>query len=187
MTVCSAVFLLAALLSACFGGASRSPDQDYKNFLTAASRASSDGYTMYWLGRSFSAGGLTFEGPGVPDFGGEEAGGGVAMSYSAQGGAAGLNIGVLSAAAWGRRAEAPVPGSKAKTVMVLGRPAELQSAPAGTRPVNALTLIMSLGDTHVVAVAHAIGPVTPGGPDANPLIDEATFLSVLEQLRPYPQ
>jgi len=38
--------------------------------------------------------------------------------------------------------------------------------------------------------AHAVeatNALTPGGSQLNPLIDEQTFLSVLEQLRPYPQ
>ena len=41
------------------------------------------------------------------------------------------------------------------------------------------SLTLALGNTHIVGS-------TPGGPDANPLIDEQTFLSVMQQLRPYP-
>ena len=48
------------------------------------------------------------------------------------------------------------------------------------------SLTLALGNTDIVAVVHSIGGSTPGGPDANPLIDEQTFLSVMQQLRPYP-
>lgn len=196
--------ILALLFTACVDHADY-----YKNFLAVATQAPSQGYTMYWLGRSFTAGGLTFKGPAVPDFGaGQE--GGVEFSYNAPGGA-GLDIAVLSDAAFAHPAPTPARATT-KTVTILGRPAELQSAAAGTRPVNVLILPFSLGNTHVVASVHSGGAVTPSGPDVNlhvwsateqrfvtataiprgpdvnPLVnDEQMFLSVMQQLRPYPQ
>lgn len=187
------VSALTALSTACTP--SVDPNEGYKNFQTAVARAPQAGYTVYWLGREFQAGGLTFKGPEVS---GTEAegleGGGVATSYGAdlpQGGGVNLGITLYSANAWGRVSarieKTGVAGWKTNQVVILGRVAELQWASAGTRPVNSLTLILSLGDTHIVAGAGAGGPVTPGGPDANPLVDEQTFLSVMRQLRPYPQ
>lgn len=185
--------LLGIFLVSCFGSASWTPAEGYHSFQTAVARAPKDGYTVYWLGRSFTAGGLTFTGPEVS---GTEAGGlpggGVDFSYNPPGSGAGLNISLLSDAAW-QRARGRVertPGSagwQTKQVMFLGRPAVLQWASAGTRPLDVLALILTLGDTHIVAGTSATGPLTPGGPDTNPLIDEQTFLSIMQQLRRYSQ
>lgn len=62
------------------------PNTDYKNFLAAATRAPQDGYTMYWLGRNPTVGGLVFEGPGVSGFGADIEGGGINLHYNAKGG-----------------------------------------------------------------------------------------------------
>jgi hypothetical protein len=45
---------------------------------------------------------------------------------------------------------------------------------------------LTIGNTQVVAIAHSGGDTSPGGPDSNPLIYEEAFLSVMENLRPYP-
>jgi hypothetical protein len=50
-----------------------------------------------------------------------------------------------------------------------------------------LRLPLAVGDTTVHVIAESDGAATPGGPDGNPLIDEQTFLNVLQNLRPYPQ
>jgi hypothetical protein len=57
----------------------------------------------------------------------------------------------------------------------------------GDGTVNDRILIVHVGETTVLAQAKTGRSATPEGPDVNPLVDEATFLSVLEQLRPYPQ
>jgi hypothetical protein len=188
MTAFSTILLLGALLSGCFGGVSRDPGQGYKNFQTAVAKAPQDGYAAYWLGRKFRAGGLTFTGPDVADFGTEVTGGGVQMSYNANAGG-GLVITLYSDAAWqqggGTR---PLPkNTMTKNVTIKGIAGELFLVPAGTRPVNDVRLNLRLGNTMVEAIAQAGGSATSGGPDANPLIDEQTFLSVMQQLRPYPQ
>ncbi len=87
-----------------------------------------------------------------------------------------------------KQASAQLPeGAMLKSTVVQGVPGQLHVIPAGTRPINALRLRVHLGQTWVLAEAGASGAATPGGPDANPLIDEQTFLSVMQQLRPYPQ
>jgi len=48
---------------------------------------------------------------------------------------------------------------------------------------EALSLQMQLGATTLLAIVPASFPL----PNPNPLIDEATFLAVMQNLRPYPQ
>jgi hypothetical protein len=72
-------------------------------------------------------------------------------------------------------------------VQVAGQDAKLSVVAAGTRPVNSISLVLQFDETSVLASAHAGGAATPGGPDANPLIDEATFLAVMKNIRPYPE
>jgi hypothetical protein len=78
--LCAGITALVALItSACgsiTGTSGRAPDQDFQNFVALAERAQEEGFTAYWLGRSFDAGGLTFEGPSVADFGADVTGGG---------------------------------------------------------------------------------------------------------------
>jgi hypothetical protein len=128
------------------------------------------------------------KGPDVADFGTEVAGGGVQMSYNANLGG-GLIVTLYSDTAWQKGGGTkPLPkNTTSRSVTVKGVAAELFLVPAGTRPVNDVRLNFRLGNTMVEAVAQAGGPATPGGPDSNPLIDEQTFLSVMQQLRQYPQ
>jgi hypothetical protein len=173
----------------------RSPDQDYKNFLTAVGRAPGEGYTPYWLGRSFSAGGLTFAGPSVSDLDIAGQPGTIGATYDAvarpDGGRVTLSLASYSGAAWASVSRHVLPedkpGAKDTTKKLLGQQARLRTVASATRPVNARVVAIPLGGTTVVAMAIAGGSATPGGPDANPLIDEQTFLSVLQHLRPYPQ
>jgi hypothetical protein len=67
--------------------------------------APQDGYTPYWLGRGFVAGGLTFTGPYTADFAEEVEGGGSWGVYIAKVGKQGavtLSVRSYSAAAWAR-------------------------------------------------------------------------------------
>ena len=101
-----------------------------------------------------------------------------------------LQLIMYSKAAWefvkGQTHPLP-PDAVAKPVTILGQPTELVSVPAGTRPVNTLSIQVTLGDTVLRVSAGSGGVLTPGGPDANPLVDEATFLAVMQNLRPYPE
>ncbi len=164
----------------------------FNNFKTVVASADRDGYTPYWLGREFTAGGLVFQGPVTSDLPGQVAGGGVRMEYNADlalrgsSGAVGLEVVVYSPAAW-EKDRGRVDASATKFVRVAGQDAKLSAIAGGTRPVEELVLQLKFGDTTVIAIAGAGGPLVPGGPDANPLIDEATFLAVMQNLRPYPQ
>ncbi len=78
--------LMLALVS--FSGrGSRKPitiEHFFDNFKRVVATADKDGYTPYWLGREFTAGGFTFHGPYVSDLPGAKVeGGGVDMDYSA--------------------------------------------------------------------------------------------------------
>jgi hypothetical protein len=182
------VIAAAVFAAACTLGTDR--EAGWHNFQTAVAHAPQDGYTVYWLGREFQAGGLTFTGPDVADFGTEVSGGGLEMSYNTSRG--GLNLTLYSPAAWQTRTESVRTPANAirKQVVVLGTTASLFVIPGGAgtdRPVNELQLNVNLGGTWVRALAGSGGPITPGGPDTNPLVDEQTFLNVLQNLRPYLQ
>jgi hypothetical protein len=185
------------------GGDSGSGDLD-KYFLRDAATVQAMNLPVYWLGRGFTAGALTFQGPDGVEFGGEVEGGGVFMRYTSwlggtpgEGTNTGLEITVYSRGAWELVKDrllnplSPPPGDvkpTRRTVTVKGRQAELISVPAGTRPVNALSLILDLDAVVVVAVAASGGPVTPGGPDYSPFINNPDLLvQVMRDLRPYPQ
>jgi hypothetical protein len=73
------------------------------------------------------------------------------------------------------------------TVRLLGQDATMVVTSTPTRPVNQRRLLLHLGDTTVQIIAASGGSPAPGEPDVNPLIDEATFLAVMENLRPYPE
>ena len=76
-----------------------------------------------------------------------------------------------------------------RTVTVNGRQAELISVPSGSsRPVGKLRLVIDLNEVVVVAVATALGPISAGGPDYSPFINNPDLLvQVMQDLRPYPE
>jgi hypothetical protein len=181
-------------------GVARDADQDFQNFVALAERAEEEGFTPYWLGRSFSSDSLVFEGPNVADFGADVVGGGIGMSYAApirSGGTVPLYLTLYSRDAWnhveneicasGSCVTKPWDRTERLTVSVLGRDALLLLISAGARPINSARLIIDLGDTVVRAEAAAGGASVEGGRDVNPLIDPDELLRVMEQLRPYPQ
>jgi len=194
------ILVTAAACGQMPGRAERDTDQYFQNFVKLAERANEEGFTAYWLGRSFEAGGLTFEGPGVADFGADVTGGGIDMSYAARvqgGGTVPLNITLYTPEAWlyaeneicesGRCQTQSRDPSTRETVRLLDRDAELLLIAGGARPVNVAVVIVDLGDTMVVAKAHATSSTVGGGPDPNPLIDPKELLRVMEGLRPYPE
>jgi hypothetical protein len=185
------------LAAACGGGGPRTDPQEdhpgFANFRETVASAEEDGYTPYWLGRGFPAGGLSFEGPYVAE-GDEVTGGGVESSYEAVTpdgkGIVVLDVYSFSPSAWERRQQtrgSVAPGAPSTNVELFGQETKLWAIPAGTRPVNNLFLVLQFGDTTVQVVSSAGGAPVEGGPDVNPLVDEATFLSVVEKLRPYPE
>ncbi len=170
-----------------------SDEHYYDNFKTAVANADQQGYTPYWLGREFVAGGLTYKGPDVADFGDEVDGGGVSMGYSARlaRGGVSLNMSLYSRDAWSRAEVAGISrvgaNASVRTVTVAGHTGTLVVIPSGTPGVRAIQLVLRLGETVVRASVPFTISATPGGASPDPLSDEATFLSVMQQLRPYPQ
>ena len=70
------LLLMAAIAAAAGQSCGSEQPTQYDNFVAAAARADTEGWKPYWLGRSFTAGGLTFLGPGIGDFGEPIEGGG---------------------------------------------------------------------------------------------------------------
>ena len=163
-----------------------------KYFLRDVATVEAIGLPVYWLGTEFTVDGLLFRGPYVAEFGDEVEGGGIRMSYVLEGGNTPAYLTVYSRDAWemveDRTMNPRTPGASQRTVSVLGKDAEMFSAPGGTRPLNALWLIVDLSDVVVVADTNSGGAVRPGGPDYNPFINNPDLLvQVMEDLRPYPQ
>jgi hypothetical protein len=195
-----AVSAMALAVTACgsgTGGDKPTPvggadDRGFRNFRERIKDAEDEGFDVYWLGREFTAGGLTFRGPSVPDEGDEVAGGGVEFSYDTQlptGGGTGISVYAFSPAAWALREQqqGTLDPHVTTRVMVHGHEATMVATTTATRPVNQRRLIVHFGETTVQVIAASGGAAVEGGPDVNPLIDEATFLAVIEQLRPYPE
>jgi hypothetical protein len=179
-----------------------SDEHFYQNFVKDAQAMQEMGLPVYWLGREFTAGDLTFRGPYGGDFGGEVEGGGINMDYTASLPKANedFHLTVYSEDAWALVKESianpKTRGVLKETVFVGGHEGQLLAVPAGTRPLNALWLVLPLDNVVAVALAAAGGPVTPvtgplqkpSGPDWSPFInDPDLFVQVLQNLRPYPQ
>jgi hypothetical protein len=192
-----AVLVLAGaslILSAC-GTDRDNPDGLDPAFLTPVAAAEEAGVAVYWLGPSFEADGVVFstteakfpEGiQGVPVNGLE-----VCYSPGDQPGGL-LYLELFPKSEWTAVEEKVrnprIPGVTTKTVTVAGRQGELLFLPFGTRPVNALWLIVDFGDVVVLGEALAGGAAYPGGPDYNPFINDPDLLvALMEDLRPYPE
>jgi hypothetical protein len=164
--------------------------QGWHNFQTAV--ASQRTYDIYWLGREFDAGGISFRGPdaGNPGPGDIDsvAGGGLAMSYSGRTGS--LDVTLYSRGAWdllqASRARGAQPHLEVKNVDIHGWPAQLRTNYYRPGYIAARILTVDRGNTVIEVTTGPLVPATPG-PEPNPLIDEQTFLNVLQHLRPYPQ
>lgn len=103
-------------------------------------------------------------------------------------GSVGLTIESYSQAEWDRVHPNGLDATDGwKRITIAGREGELLRKPAGTRPVGHAVLAIDFGETVVAADASSGGSRADGGPDVNPLIDEATFLAVMQNLRPYPE
>lgn len=170
-------------------------DTGYDNFQTAV--ASDRNYDIFWLGREFSGGGLTFHGPDAQAMGsriGEVEGGGLSTYYSSarcdDGACSELQLVMYSRDAWAqiqaKRSAAPSPRFQSKAVEIDSRPAELRTIMGDRHPVSAQVLIVEYGRTIVEASTGALIPSTATAEQPNPLIDETTFLSVMAELRPFP-
>jgi hypothetical protein len=194
LTICVVALAFSAGCGTSRSEPQETGDQFFENFKDRVEEAEAEGWDPYWLGMEFHAGDLVFRGPSVDDFGSEVDGGGVNFHYTArlpdEGGGVGLTIILYSPSAW-ERARATqggsAPGTERTFIDFLGEEAEVLLTPAGTRPVGQAALRVQLGDTMLVAVAGSGGSPSPGAPDLNPLVDKETFISVMQQLRPYPE
>jgi hypothetical protein len=190
--------LMAVAASSCGtqrGGDAQTEANLDPDFVAAVATARALDVPVYWLGQEFAVGGLVFRGPDVVDFDNDVEATGIGMTYIApvDDGNTGLDLTVYGRDAWElvkeRVTNPRTPGASRRSVSVLGKDAEMFSAPGGTRPLNALWLILDLGDAVVVATVNSGGPAYAGGPDYNPLINSPDlFVQVIEEnLRPYPE
>jgi hypothetical protein len=168
----------------------------YGNFQTAV--ASERNYDVYWLGRSFDAGGLTYEGPttNAPS-GSDRIGAGInpptadriETTYMTEDGCgcSSLVVRLISRSYWDGTTGATSPsGYRKAAVEVGGHPAELWTSVGPPSTLLAQTVVIYYSDTVVEAETYAMIPTTPG-PDLNPLMDGQVLLAAMQNLRPYPQ
>ena len=165
---------------------------EYDNFVAATKRADQEGWKPYWLGRSFTAGQLTFDGPRVGEFGYEIEGGGTVYKYHSAlaSGSVGLDVYIYSSQAWIAaealgRTRRPL-GATIRYVKLAGHDATLSASKDSKGFVEGVRADIEIDGVIVSAQAGRVTGVGVGG-DLNPLTDEATFLSVLDRLRLYPE
>jgi hypothetical protein len=180
----------------CFNLGESDDERFYEFFQRDAKVMQDMGLPVYWLGREFTAGGLTYRGPHAPEFGGNVEDGRLFMGYKPSSGTS-LDITVYSPAAW-QSAKDGILNPRTlttegkvtrRTVTVKGRQADLISVPSDSRPVNAISLIVELDPVVVAATAWSLGPVSPGGPDRTVFINNPDLLVQVidDNLRPYPE
>jgi len=204
-SVCALIAIVAAV--ACVGlGDNDDVDERFYGYFLRDEKAMQDmGLPVYWLGREFSAGALTFQGPYAPEFGGEVEGGGIFMHYISWldgtpgvGRNIGLDITVYSPSAWelakGRMLNPQLLPSEGevtrRTVTLRGREAELISIPQFTRPVGRLRLVVEFDPVVVVAEAasNLSSDVRGGTIELSIFIKNPDLLvQVMQDLRPYPE
>lgn len=164
-------------------------DHFFENFKKAVEDAEDDGYRPYWLGRGFEAGGVTFDGPNVTDFFDGTPGGGVRFSYGGfvpPQGRVVIHFDEYSPEAWSM-IEPLRAGYGGREIVVAGHSGKLRiDKGSSNAPSGLVELVLSIGNTVVVVTVSGGRGRTDGAADPNPLTDEATFLSMMENLRPYP-
>lgn len=184
-------FVLAVAVAASGCGPMDPAGEDAAGFDVFETALAKDGdFDIYWLGRSFDAAGVVFEGPFVDDFGDEVEGGRLAMDYLQTPCCSGLKVTLYSPDAWdkivGIRAAQPQGDFSSEIVNVNGEEAELRSYRGGVELISSFILVVEFDGTFIEARAAALVPATPGGSQPNPLMDREVFLAVMENLRPYP-
>jgi hypothetical protein len=174
-----------------------SDDERFFGFFQRDAKVMQDmGLPVYWLGREFTAGGLTYRGPYAPEFGGDVEGGWLWMGYEPSSGTT-FEITVYSPAAWQLARDRILNPQTLTTegkvtqrvVTVKGRQAQMLAVPQATRPIGYLRLVLDLDQVVVTATARALGPVSPGGPDRTVFINNPDLLVQVidDNLRPYPE
>ncbi len=160
------------------------------NFRTAEAKAKDLGYTLYWLGPQFTVSDVVSKGPFVHDLRPDDVPGIVEVQYSRDGPLstttrdAELTLLEISPTEWQRvKDSAYTPGGT--SVLVAGKQSQFYSLPDPNTKITTLRVVVDFGPT--VLVAEATSLLSAGKVDLNLLTDEQTFLSVLQNLRPYPQ
>lgn len=164
----------------------------HQEFLTAVARPIQRNFRVYWLGRQFTAGAVVLDGP---EFATANAANDteefqtIYVSHQSTSGRGLLELYLFSRAGWPAARQnllGSIPETAGKTVDVANRPARLFEIMNG-KYLNRLVAVIEFDDGLVVATANRDAAHPDATPNANPLIDEQTFLSVLEKLRPYPE
>lgn len=161
-----------------------------EHFRTPVAEAIDNGITPYWLGRSITTGSGIW---GAIDADYPRGVVGVSLDavelryVSADDYAGSVDVSTIPAAEWGLVSDRVVsqPGATVTTVEIDGNQAQLVTVPSQTRRVHYRYLILRAGDWVVLVSTATV--FAKGGAEANPLMDEAAFLAVMEQLRPYPE
>jgi hypothetical protein len=194
--------VLTAISCVDLGGNDDVDERFYGYFLRDEKAMEEMGLPVYWLGRGFTAGAQTFQGPYGVEFGGEVRGGGISLHYTSwldgtpgEGTNTSLEITVYGPDAWElvrERIMSPPPPAvpsrysvTRRTVDVNGRQAQLIAVPSGNRRVNGLSLILDVDSVVVVAQAASVLPGY-GASELNIFIKNPDLLvQVMQDLRPY--
>ncbi len=195
--------MLTAISCLNFGESDERADERFYGYFLRDEKAMEDmGLPVYWLGRGFTAGGLTFQGPYGAEFGGEVEGGGIFLHYTSwldgtpfEGSNIWLDITVYGPAAWepvkdrilNPRVLSTEGEVKQRTANVGGRQAQLIAIPGlPSRPVARLRLVIELEP--VVVVGEAVSNLSADGTELSIFIKNPDlFVQVMQGLRPYPE
>lgn len=184
--ILAGVALLCTLtLTACRSGTDRLADD--------ISRAQERGLAVYWLGEAITHDGKTLANAESGDlFNDSEGSFEVAYADATDDDELEANLSVRTYALdeWAQQRSTvldPInaPSPVIREIDLVATPATMVIQPLGSRTRNSVSLILSFNDGVVVARTNSVHD--SDGTEMNPLIDEATFLAVMEQLRPYPE
>lgn len=183
-----AVVLLATACKFSLPGDEPDPER-YKTPIAAAQRS---GLDVYWLGKEVLVNGThwdTIE-AAFPIGIGRSDGVAVEVTYLPTGDAPGsMDIRSMSPGEWAVSETGVLapPSVRVRTeeVSIAGTEALMFTYALESRSPSARGIILDRGDS--VVFAYTPSWTGENGREDNPLMDEATFLAVLEQLRPYPE
>jgi hypothetical protein len=186
-----ASLVVSAFFAGCSsaGSAGDNPEQQ-AGFTATVSEARERGITPYWLGRSFSAGGLEFKlqpSAELSDFDHPS----LSMQYTADIGGGYTGLRVASFGNGGsvdmQKGLSSIEAQEKTDVDVGPWQCELWSVSTSTQPVNGRTLLCCLEDADV-AVGVSSGSTGVPGTDVNPLLEtELLFHFVAQNLQPLPE
>lgn len=184
LAVASALMVIA---SVCSPGLGNGPDPGrYKSYVQQAEEG---GLPVYWLGRTFAAGGIDFDwiDPEIDETT-DDGIGWIRLTYvpGLENDPGTLDVATIRTAEvdWDRyRAPAQVARVDERSVEVAGSPATLFEYSLRGDRLTSRRLVIPRGDVTVVLDTSRFNG--PDGEETNPLMDEATFLAVAGQLRPY--